>query len=80
MFVKLSNKTLNGKNKINTAAVKGGVGIWKVIEKQDNVLFSQEKGPWLKIVPLDSSGKELKYLMRWVHLNNDKDFEVIIKD
>ena len=76
-MIKLKAKTLTGKNKIQNAKDKGSNNIWKIVKQQDKVLFSNEPGPWLRIVPINNNNVELSSLSRWIHLNNDKDFEII---
>ena len=63
-MIKLKAKTLLGKNKIQNAKDKGSNNIWKVAKQQDKVLFSNESGPWLRIVPIDNNGVEIQQLSR----------------
>lgn len=75
-MIKLIPKTLNGKNKLQNAKVKGACGTWKILQQEDKVLFSDETGPWLRIVPLTENDEEIISLSRWVHSSNDRDFNV----
>lgn len=75
-MIKLIPKTLNGKNKLQNAKVKGSCGNWKILQQEDTVLFSDESGPWLKVVPLTENDEEIMSLSRWIHSSNDKDFNV----
>lgn len=76
-MIKLIAKTLKGKNKLQNAKVKGACDDWKVLQQKDKVLFSDEIGPWLRIVPLTENGEEIMSLSRWVHSSNDKDFDIM---
>ena len=60
---------MRGKNKINEA---GKPTHWIVLEERDMVGFSDRQGPWLLVQP-DNNTKDQS---RWVHLTDDKDFEV----
>lgn len=57
---------------------------WEVIKKQDTVLFSSSKGPWLYIQPLseerapasDARSARMESASRWVHEFYDEDFKI----
>lgn len=78
-MIKLTAKTLKGKNKLQNAKVKGACGTWKILQQKDRVLFSDEAGPWLRIVPLTENNEEIMSLSRWVHSSNDKDFDITVE-
>lgn len=63
-IVRLVPKTHKAKNRI---AENGGVG--PILEVRDNVLFSNNSGPWLAVAAADPQ-------WRWVHATEDKNFDV----
>jgi len=69
MILTLKGITQKGKNRIRECGDK-----WKVIEEQEKNVFN-EYGPWLFIEPITDKEK-----FRWIHKNNDKDFEIISKE
>lgn len=66
MILRLKGKTQKGKNRVRELGNE-----WELVERRDSVLFSQEKGPWLLVVPVSNPEKP-----RWIHENNDVDFEI----
>ena len=50
------------------------VSQWIVLKEADEVAFSSQPGPWASVYPDVPNGKQF---IRWVHLNNDKYFEVL---
>jgi len=75
-MIKLNFKTLKGRNVIQNAVSKGADNNWKVLQQKNTVLFTNESGLWLKIVPLAKDGTMIMSLCRWVHAINDKDFKI----
>lgn len=65
--VKLTAKTLKGKNRLREA---GDPEHWTVLKQQAMVGFSQHEGPWLFVKPQN------EFHSRWVHLTDDHDFVV----
>jgi hypothetical protein len=76
--MKLISKTLKGKNILHKSISKGSDGDWEILQQEDTVLFSNEIGPWIKIVPLDKDGERIMSLCRWIHATNDKDLDTQI--
>jgi hypothetical protein len=79
MYVTLVAKTLKGKNKLQEVSKHFGWDkntpvIWKELESKEVVIFSDEKGPWLRLIP--AADEDVFKFTRWVHLTNDKDFVV----
>lgn len=66
MKVKLIPKTSKAKQRIKQY---GDVG--EVVEVKDEVIFSSDSGPWLRVQAADRYS-------RWVHKTKDTDFEVEI--
>lgn len=65
--VKLSAKTLKGKNRLAEA---GSPEHWTVLKQQAMVGFSDREGPWLFV------GCGNNFYDRWVHLTDDDNFIV----
>lgn len=63
-MVKLIPKTKKARERIKQY---GEIGM--ILETRENVLFSDEEGPWLKINAADPSS-------RWVHAKRDSNFGV----
>lgn len=70
--VKLTGKTLKGKNKLREA---GNPEHWTVLKQQAMVGFSDREGPWLLVAPENKSHYDHQ---RWVSLTDDHDFFVEI--
>ena len=70
----LVGKTLHGKNRVREALTKMCGNTWEIVEQKDKVLFSPEPGPWVKIRPTDIDPQIADTLVRWIHLEDDKDF------
>lgn len=69
----LKGKTQKGKNRIREC----GTDKWFIIHQKNRVLFDSRPGPWALVAPdIDSPSKSV-ILRRWIHLTDDKDFEVI---
>lgn len=64
--ITLAGKTRKGNNRIAELGNK-----WTILEVNIRVLFSNELGPWLRIVPRNNREK-----MRWVHGDCDVDFVI----
>lgn len=79
MIVKLKGKTQKGKNRIREWGET-----WKVTAKNESVLFSNERGPWASVIPIDIPTENQKSPvmgLRWINLRSDEDFEVeIVKE
>lgn len=78
-MIKLKFKTLKGRNSIQNTKSKGAGDLWKILQQTETVLFSNEPGPWLRIVPLTENNEEIMSLSRWVHSSNDKDFDITVE-
>lgn len=65
--VKLTGKTLRGKNKLHEA---GSPEHWTVLKQQAMVVFSNKEGPWIFV------GTGNAFYDRWVHLTDDDNFTV----
>jgi hypothetical protein len=77
MYYTLVARTHKGKNKLQEVKEKCGLikvehNRWKELDRINTVQFSDKTGPWVKIIPIG-----IDSLMRWVHLSDDEDFEVI---
>ncbi len=77
MVLELIGKTLAGKNKVRNAMLKIAENSWAIVETRDKVQFSQEKGPWVKIRPIEADRVTADLLSRWVHLTDDKDLKLV---
>jgi hypothetical protein len=64
----LKGKTLKGKNRIREQGE-----VWDIITTADSVLFDSRPGPWLLVVPANTSFEKA----RWIHAAHDHDFEII---
>lgn len=57
---------------------------WEAVRLESNVLFSEQRGPWLFIQPLtedrapahDVRSARIESATRWIHEHNDPDFKV----
>ena len=65
----LKPKSKKGKDRVNEQGEK-----WVVEAVSNNILFSDKIGPWLGLRSVKS-----KDFFRWVHFNDDENFEVVIK-
>lgn len=65
--MKLSGKTLKGKNRIREHGNE-----WLLIKTSEKVLFAQRSGPWGLVYPTKSGLDH----SRWIHLHDDDDFEI----
>ena len=72
----LVSKTHTGKSELHNSMQKLARNAWIIVREQDKVLFSQEKGPWALIRPLEADRIIGDMLSRWVHLSDDKDFRL----
>lgn len=72
MMVRLIGKTQKGNNRVRERG-----DVWEVLKIEDDVLFSDQHGPWLFLHPVSDPDKGSNH-NRWVHQHDDKDF--IIKD
>lgn len=69
--IRLKGLSQKGKNRVKQHGID-----WQVFAETDRVLFAPNAaGPWLYIVPVGALADSAAG--RWVHANNDKDFEVI---
>lgn len=69
-IVRLKPQTRRGKN-----ALQNKVNKWFVAEHSFRVLFSDKKGPWVRLVEMREDDREPS--MRWVHGDEDEDFSVL---
>lgn len=68
--IRLSGKTLKGKNRI-----KEHGEFWHVLAVTDHVLFSpNNQGPWLFVAPLGKTQDDKA--SRWIHGENDINFNL----
>jgi hypothetical protein len=67
-IVSLKGKTQKGKNRVRELGAQ-----WQVEREADSVLFNDDPGPWLLIVPLvDPTGTKF----RWLKKFHDQDFDI----
>lgn len=69
--IRLKGRSQKGKNRIREHGET-----WTVWAETEKVLFNPQKGPWLFVSP-DGKNQDDKS-SRWVHADNDLDFDVII--
>lgn len=67
----LKGKSLKGKNRIREHGE-----FWFIEFTADKVQFDPRPGPWALVIPKGPAHREHS---RWIHLTDDKDFEVIEK-
>lgn len=67
-LIHLCGKTLKGKNRVREHGNE-----WEILFVREKVSFSSQPGPWLCVRPwgLDNH-------IRWVHIHQDIDFEVVV--
>lgn len=65
----LKGKTLKGKNRIREHGE-----VWFIEFEADTVQFDPRPGPWALIFPKGPINMDAS---RWIHLTDDKDFEVV---
>lgn len=68
MSIVLKGITQKGKNRVREQGSE-----WFVAKMQDEVLFSNERGPWWLIQPITG----FRTAQRWIRNTVDKDFEVV---
>jgi len=69
-IISLKPKSKKGKERLK----RDGEKQWYVLGIEEKVLFSTEKGPWLHLVKV---GAFKANTARWIHQNNDPDFEIV---
>lgn len=84
MYYSLISKTHKGKNKLREIADRCNLTKvehirWLELGRSNTVVFSDKQGPWLRLVPICADAEQTKF-MRWVHLTEDENFEVIKTD
>lgn len=67
--VKLSAKNMRGATELIHA---GNPATWIVLEEKEYDYTLDKQGPWLSIIP----DNNVQYQKRWVHLTDDKLFNV----
>ena len=70
MFAILTGKTQKGKNRVRENGKE-----WVVKKTVNRVLFDSRQGPWFMVVPVNAPGNG-----RWVHLTDDKDFSLELRE
>ena len=71
--IKLVGLSQKGKNRVREHGDS-----WIVLAETDRILFSPGKiGPWLFIAPNGKSMDDKS--SRWVHLNQDQDFKILVQ-
>jgi hypothetical protein len=70
--IRLTGRTAKGKNRVREHGLE-----WVVLAETDRILFApQDAGPWIFVAPVGK--KQDDKSSRWVRLNNDKDFAVVV--
>ncbi len=71
-FVRLNGLTQKGRNKIREA----GTDVWEVTETRDKVPCLSEN-PGMRIMPQTDDVRLQTIKARWIHLQNDPDFNIV---
>lgn len=72
-LITLTPKSARGKQIIKECGDQ-----WRVLDKKESVLFSQDSGPWLRIEPAnDMPRQERDRATRWVHQSRDNCFNPV---
>lgn len=69
--IRLVGLSMKGKSRIRENGE-----FWMVFAETDKLLFNPEYGMWLFIAPLNKDHNHKS--SRWIHANNDSDFEVFL--
>ena len=67
----LKGKTQKGKNRIREHG-----HVWTILKILQDPQFVRERGIWLQLEPVETGDRGI----RWVRSNDDKDFELTIKN
>lgn len=70
--IRLRGKSAKGKNRIREHGE-----LWTVFAETDKVLFNPQPGQWLFVAPSGKNQDDKS--SRWIHADNDLDFDVIIQ-
>jgi len=69
-ILNLKTKNKKSKERLKRDGTKG----WRVLEVKNTVLFSLEKGPWLRIEKIKKNNIRIT---RWIHQYNDPNFGIV---